>query len=78
MDYTYLAIVVNGDLAYTITIDRGAVHLVDQKEPLPMALRVTTIFRKESGAWKLVHRHEDPLVTKMPPAAVIQKPAVQK
>jgi ketosteroid isomerase-like protein len=78
MDYTYLAIVVSGDLAYTITIDRGAVHLVDQKEPLPMALRVTTIFRKESGAWKLVHRHEDPLVTKMPPAAVIQKPAVQK
>jgi hypothetical protein len=31
------------------------------------------LFRKESGAWKLVHRHEDPLVTKTPPGAVIQK-----
>ena len=78
MEYTYLTIGVNGDLAYTVTIDRGAVHLIDQAAPLPMALRVTTIFRKESGAWKLIHRHEDPLITKTPPAAVTQKPAPQK
>jgi ketosteroid isomerase-like protein len=75
MDYTYLTIGVSGELAYTVTIDRGAVHLVDQTAPLPMALRVTTIFRKESGAWKLIHRHEDPLVTKTPPAAVINRAA---
>ena len=73
MEYTYLAVGVSGDLAYTVTIDRGVVHLIDQAAPRPMALRVTTIFRKESGAWKLIHRHEDPLVTKAPPAAVIQK-----
>lgn len=78
MDYTYLTIGVSGDLAYTVTIDRGAVHLVDQGAPLPMALRVTTIFRKESGAWKLIHRHEDPLIGKTPPAAVIRKDASQK
>ena len=73
MDYTYLAVGVSGDLAYTVTIDRGAVHLIDQAAPRPMALRVTTIFRKESGAWKLMHRHEDPLIDKTAPAAVIQK-----
>jgi ketosteroid isomerase-like protein len=75
MEYTYLTIGVSasGDVAYTVTIDRGAVHLVDQPAPLPMALRVTTIFRKESGAWKLIHRHEDPLMTKAPPAAVIDR-----
>jgi ketosteroid isomerase-like protein len=78
MEYTYLTIGVSGDLAYTVTIDRGAVHLIDQAAPLPMALRVTTIFRKESGAWKLIHRHEDPLVTKTPPAAVIQKAVMPK
>jgi ketosteroid isomerase-like protein len=73
MEYTYLTVGVSGKLAYTVTIDRGAVHLVDQAAPLPMALRVTTIFRKESGAWKLIHRHEDPLLTKTPPAAVIEQ-----
>jgi ketosteroid isomerase-like protein len=73
MDYTYLTVGVRGDLAYTVTLDRGAVHLVDQAAPRPMALRVTTIFRKESGAWKLIHRHEDPLTEKTPPGAVIQK-----
>jgi ketosteroid isomerase-like protein len=73
MDYTYLTVGVSGDLAYTVTIDRGAVHLIDRPAPAPMALRVTTIFRKESGAWKLIHRHEDPLIDKTAPAAVIQK-----
>jgi ketosteroid isomerase-like protein len=73
MDYTYLTVGVSGDLAYTVTIDRGAVHLIDQPKPRPMALRVTTIFRKESGAWKLVHRHEDPLIDKTAPGAVIRE-----
>jgi hypothetical protein len=35
MDYTYLATGVSGDLTYTVTIDRVAVHLVDQAAPLP-------------------------------------------
>lgn len=29
-----------------------------------MALRVTHVFRKEDGAWKLILRHADPLVAK--------------
>ena len=35
-----------------------------------MALRVTHIFRKEDGAWKLILRHADPLVAKTAPASV--------
>jgi ketosteroid isomerase-like protein len=73
LDITYLAREVRGDLAYTVTLERSTVRLIDQDAPRPMALRVTTLFRKEAGAWKLIHRHEDPLMTKAAPAAVIQK-----
>ena len=38
-----------------------------------MALRVTHVFRKEDGAWKLVHRQADPLIDKTAPATVLQK-----
>jgi ketosteroid isomerase-like protein len=69
----YLASTVSGDLAYTVAIERSEVRLVDQDKPVPMALRVTHLFRKEDGAWKLVLRHADPLMGKTAPATVLQK-----
>jgi ketosteroid isomerase-like protein len=38
-----------------------------------MALRVTHVFRKEDGAWKLVLRHADPLVAKTAAESVLEK-----
>jgi ketosteroid isomerase-like protein len=38
-----------------------------------MPLRVTHIFRKEDGAWKMIHRHADPLIDKTAPATVLKK-----
>jgi ketosteroid isomerase-like protein len=35
-------------------------------EPAPFDLRVTTTFRLESGEWKIVSRHADPLTTPHP------------
>lgn len=69
----YLSSGSSGDLAYTVTIERSEVRLVDQEKPAPMALRVTHLFRKEGGEWKLVHRHADPLISKTAPATVLQK-----
>ena len=42
--------------------ERRAVRLADTPATAPMTLRVTYVFRKEDGRWKLLHRHADPLV----------------
>lgn len=57
----------SGDLAYWTGVQRSVVHMADGSDPVPMDLRVTELFRKEQGAWKLFHRHADPL--KQPPPA---------
>lgn len=56
-----------------LAIEPGAALLSDQDKPAPIALRVTHIFRKEDGVWKLVHRHADPLIGKTAPATVLRK-----
>jgi ketosteroid isomerase-like protein len=72
LEVEYLTSFVSGELAYTTEIERAHVQLVGQDRPAPMALRVTHVFRKEDGAWKLVLRHADPLVVKTAPASVLQ------
>jgi ketosteroid isomerase-like protein len=72
LEIEYLTSFVSGDLAYTTEIERALVQLVGQESLAPMALRVTHVFRKEDGAWKLILRHADPLVGKTAPASVLQ------
>jgi ketosteroid isomerase-like protein len=69
----YLTSVQSGDLAFTTAIERAEVKVAGQEKAASMALRVTHIFRKEDGAWKLVLRHADPLVAKTAPDAVLEK-----
>jgi ketosteroid isomerase-like protein len=45
-------------LAY-VERQRGEVHGLPDQD---WSLRVTQVFRREEGEWRLVHRHADPLV----------------
>jgi len=51
------------EMAYTVAIERGDVRPIGGDAFSPKALRVTEIFRRDGAAWKLIHRHADPLVT---------------
>jgi len=50
---------VSGDLAYVVGYERGAAS-VGGGPVEPVDLRVTQVYRREDGQWKLVHRHGDP------------------
>jgi ketosteroid isomerase-like protein len=47
-----------GDLAYTVGFERSHTS-VDGGPPRDAVLRVTHIYRRIDGEWKLVHRHAD-------------------
>ena len=61
------------DLAYTVEIERCQAKVEGREDVIPIAVRVTTIFRPEDGTWKVVHRHADPITTARPAESVIQE-----
>lgn len=48
----------SGDLAVTVGFERG-VSQVDGADAREMVIRVTHVYRRENGEWKLIHRHGD-------------------
>src|SRR2546428_4397865 len=49
------------DLAYMVEVEQYKARIAGREDIVPLALRVTSIFRPEDGVWKLVHRHADPI-----------------
>jgi ketosteroid isomerase-like protein len=46
-----------GDAAYELGVERGQMTLAGQQVTIDH--RVTNIYRREAGAWKIVHHHTD-------------------
>ena len=46
------------DLAYLVALEHTTAS-INGAEPTPYVLRATTVFRREDGEWKVVHRHGD-------------------
>jgi len=49
-----------GDIAYWVGFQRSQANMRGEDRPVSFDLRVTEIYRREDGQWKLVHRHADP------------------
>ncbi len=62
------------ELAYLLELQRTRAKFGGAAELAAVALRVTTLFRREDGAWRVVHRHADPLTAPRPAASIVQPP----
>jgi ketosteroid isomerase-like protein len=49
---------VSGDMAYTLGFERFEGSIAGRPVE-PVTVRVTHIYRREEGEWKIVHRHAD-------------------
>jgi len=61
------------ELAYIVEVERYKAKIGGSDEITPVTLRVTSIFRREDGGWKLVHRHADPITSARPAESVVMK-----
>jgi ketosteroid isomerase-like protein len=74
-DYTFasISVVETADLAYEVGIERNILTIGAATEQVPISLRVTTVFRREDGRWKIVHRHADPITEERSVQSLVQR-----
>jgi len=61
------------DLAYIVEIERTRMKVGGADDLSPVSLRVTTIFRREDGEWRIAHRHADPITTARSAESIIER-----
>ena len=57
-DFEIVAAGASGDLAYTVGYEHTTAS-IDGRPAQSYTLRVTHVYRREDGEWKIVHRHGD-------------------
>jgi len=72
ISYESIAEYSTGDLGYNFHLERTRARFGESDEMMPVALRVTTIFRREGREWRIVHRHADPITTARPVESIVR------
>jgi len=49
----------SGDLGFWTGYQIARVRMGERQEPIEMRIRVTEVFRRMDGEWKMIHRHAD-------------------
>ena len=63
--------VIAPELAYTVEVERIWTRVGGSAEFAQIAIRATTVFRREDGDWKVTHRHGDPITSMAPAESVL-------
>jgi ketosteroid isomerase-like protein len=71
-EFENVVTVVGSDLAYTVELERFRSRVGGADQLTPVAVRVTTVFRRENDDWKVTHRHGDPITTMRPAESVLE------
>jgi len=73
-DYEFdnISTVVTRELAYTVEIERIRTRVGGSDELTAIAIRATTVFRREDVTWKVTHRHGDPITSMRPAESLLQ------
>lgn len=59
------------ELAYIVEIERINVKVGGAEERSQVALRATTVFRREDGSWRVAHRHADTITQQRAPESLV-------
>lgn len=74
VSYQNLTTIVSGDLFYTTDVETFVMKgMAGVDGPTGWSNRVTHIFRREDGAWRLLHRHGNRLEDQYRPATRLKK-----
>jgi ketosteroid isomerase-like protein len=68
VSYENLTMVVTTELAYTTDIETFTARLDGAAQPTTWSNRVTHVFLREQGTWRLIHRHANRLEAQFAPA----------
>jgi hypothetical protein len=68
-----IATYAGADLVCLVEVEQSKLKLAGRQDMASATLRVTSLFRLEDGAWKLVHRHADPITSPRPIESAIEK-----
>jgi ketosteroid isomerase-like protein len=72
VSFERVAAYATGDLACFVEVERYRAKVGASEEMTPVALRVTSVVRREDDGWRIVSRHADPITSARPPESVIE------
>ena len=70
LGFDRIAMHASDTMACVVEVERFSVRLAQAPEAATVALRVTSLFRREATGWRLVHRHADPITGVRPAQSV--------
>jgi len=61
----------NGNIACVVEVEHDRAKVGASSEPAEFHVRVTSVYERLKGHWRLVHRHADPITTPRPAESVL-------